>query len=196
MNFFRALTFELNAWVIQILRWFPGNTGVAMRYRYYKRRFAGCGRNVNILSGCHFMGCENITLGSHIGLGIFSQIYAGDKGSIILRDHVYINSNVMINADCEGRIDIGPECLIGPNVVLRTSSHLFSDKEIPIRNQGHKPGAIIIKENVWIGANVTIIGNVTIGKGAIIAAGAIVVKDVADHTIVGGVPAKPIGLRG
>jgi len=72
----------------------------------------------------------------------------------------------------------------------------FSDKEIPIRNQGHKPGTIIIKENVWIGANVTIIGNVTIGKGAIIAAGAIVVKDVDDHTIVGGVPAKPIGLRG
>lgn len=41
-------------------------------------------------------------------------------------------TSVMINADCEGRIDIGPECLIGPNVVLRTSNHFFQTKKFPL----------------------------------------------------------------
>ncbi|HFK3004318.1 TPA: DapH/DapD/GlmU-related protein, partial [Clostridioides difficile] len=45
-------------------------------------------------------------------------------------------------------------------------------------------------KNVWIGANVTVVPGVTIGDNAIIAAGAVVTKNVAENTIVGGVPAK------
>ncbi len=197
MGIFHLLNSELNEWITHLLRWFPGNFGVALRYYYYKHLLAGCGEGVTIQTGCYIRDCKNIVFGNGVGLGFYSQIYAAGKGNerIVIGDHVCLNSNVMINADLEGRIEIGPHCIIGPNVVFRTSNHEFSMREILIREQGHRPGTIVVKENVWIGANVAIIGSVTIGKGSIIGAGAVVIGDVDDFAIVVGVPAKQIGTR-
>jgi UDP-2-acetamido-3-amino-2,3-dideoxy-glucuronate N-acetyltransferase len=50
-----------------------------------------------------------------------------------------------------------------------------------------------IKSGASIGSNATIICGITIGQGALIGAGAVVTKDVADFTIVAGVPARVIG---
>lgn len=52
--------------------------------------------------------------------------------------------------------------------------------------------AIVIEDDVWIGAKAVILRGVTIGKGAIIGAGAIVTSDVPPFSIVGGNPAKII----
>ena len=67
--------------------------------------------------------------------------------------------------------------------------------DIPINEQGHNFGNVVIDKNVWIGANTVILGNVKIGEGAIIGAGSLVNKDVNSFTIVGGVPAKIIKKR-
>lgn len=48
---------------------------------------------------------------------------------------------------------------------------------------------IDIKDNCFIRANCVILPGVTIGPNAVIAAGAIVTEDVAEGTVVGGVPA-------
>jgi acetyltransferase-like isoleucine patch superfamily enzyme len=50
-----------------------------------------------------------------------------------------------------------------------------------------------VKRGASIGSNVTVICGLTIGVGAIVGAGAVVTKDVADHAIVAGVPARVIG---
>jgi maltose O-acetyltransferase len=42
---------------------------------------------------------------------------------------------------------------------------------------------------------VIVLPGVTIRKGAVVAAGAVVTKDVLEYGIVGGVPAKEIGMR-
>jgi len=51
-----------------------------------------------------------------------------------------------------------------------------------------------IHQYMSIGANAIVLPGVTIGDGAVIAAGAIVTKDVPANTIVGGVPAKKLGI--
>ena len=49
-----------------------------------------------------------------------------------------------------------------------------------------------VKAGASIGSNATIRAGVTIGEGALVGAGSVVTKDVAPHTIVAGVPARPI----
>ena len=51
---------------------------------------------------------------------------------------------------------------------------------------------MLVKKNAWLGMNATICPGVTIGEYAVVAAGAVVTKDVPDHAVVGGVPAKVI----
>jgi len=50
-----------------------------------------------------------------------------------------------------------------------------------------------IRSGVLVGAGAKILGNITIGEGAKVGAGSVVLKDVAPHTSVAGVPAVLIG---
>lgn len=106
--------------------------------------------------------------------------------------NIHLGKNVFINSGCrfqdQGGIYIGDNVLIGHNVVLATLNH----EENPEKRGNLCPSPIKIADNVWIGSNVTVLPGVTIGKNAIVAAGAVVTKDVAENTVVGGVPAKYI----
>ena len=123
-----------------------------------------------------------------------SSIYARG-GQVIIDENVSINSGVMINTDIGGNIHIGRYTLIGPNVVIRSAEHKFSNLDISIRNQGHIISNIFIEEDVWICSNCVITSGVTIGRGSVIAAGSVVTKDVAPFSVVGGVPAAIIKRR-
>ncbi|MDQ6653975.1 MAG: N-acetyltransferase [Acidobacteriota bacterium] len=50
-----------------------------------------------------------------------------------------------------------------------------------------------VKRRAAIGSNVTIMAGITIGEGALVGAGAVVTRDVADYSIVAGVPARVVG---
>lgn len=104
--------------------------------------------------------------------------------------NIRLGKNVFINSGCcfqdHAGIEIGDGTLVGHQVVIATLNHV-SDPE---RRADMIPRAVKIGKNVWIGAHATILPGVTIGDNAIIAAGAVVAKDVAENTVVGGVPAK------
>jgi len=119
-------------------------------------------------------------------------MYAHNNGLLKIGDRVNINHNVMLGASDNGEIIIGNDVLVGPNVVIRASNHVSSQKDIPINQQGHAAGRIVIEDDVWIGANSVILPNITIGKGAVIGAGSVVTKDVPFYSLAGGVPAKVI----
>ena len=59
---------------------------------------------------------------------------------------------------------------------------------------GVKSAPIVIEDDAWIGFESVIMKGVTIGKGAVVAARSVVTKDVAPYNIVGGSPARFVGL--
>jgi acetyltransferase-like isoleucine patch superfamily enzyme len=106
--------------------------------------------------------------------------------------HIKLGKNIFINHACSfldlGGITIDNDVQIGPRVNLVTENHPVD----PSKRKDLDLKSIHIKRNAWIGAGATILPGVTIGENSIVAAGAVVNKDVADNTIVGGVPAKVI----
>ena len=51
---------------------------------------------------------------------------------------------------------------------------------------------IRIGKGTWLGMNVVVTAGVSIGQGCIVGANATVTKDLPDHILAGGVPAKVI----
>jgi maltose O-acetyltransferase len=108
---------------------------------------------------------------------------------------VYLGDRVIINHDCviDGRhhnVTIGDDVSIGPRATVLTLGH--DPQSADFSNQG---GPVTIGRRVWIAYGAIVLPGVTIGEGAVVAAGAVVTQDVLPFTIVGGVPAKPIGQR-
>jgi len=189
---------EIITYFRSLLAWIPGKSGLIIRSFIYQRCIQSCGQALVIQIGCNLRGVKNMHIGTHLHLGTYCQLLAEKiqgNSTLIIGDNCSLTSNVMINADGGGKIIIGNDVLIAPNVVIRACNHNTSRTDIPIRQQGHIIGEIIIQDDVWIGANAVILPNVSIGKGSIIAAGAVVSKDVGKYTIVGGVPAKLIKHR-
>lgn len=142
--------------------------GKTLRNFACKLFFEECGNHVNI--------DRNSIIGNYIRLGDYSGI---GKNSYI-SDHVTIGKYVMM----------GPDCLI------YTRNHEFSELDSPMCFQGFKDyKPVEIGNDVWIGGRVIILPGVHIGDGCIIGAGSVVTKDVEPYTIVAGNPAKIIKKR-
>jgi acetyltransferase-like isoleucine patch superfamily enzyme len=117
---------------------------------------------------------------------------------IALGEDVFIGRDVLISTSASGRspVRIGDGVMIAQRAMIIGGNHNYSEKEIHIRLQGEgKQGAIVIEEDVWIGAGAIVLTGVTIGKGAVVSAGAVVTKSVDPFAIVGGVPAKKVSER-
>ncbi len=107
---------------------------------------------------------------------------------LVIGDRCYLNTATFF--ELGDHITIGNDVAVGHEAMFLTTSHDFSHPERRGGDSTHAP--IYVGDGAWIAARATILPGVTIGEGAIVAAGAVVTKDVAPHTLVGGMPAKLI----
>ena len=173
--------------------WIPTPVGIALRLLAWRWLFKSCG-SARFGTGLSLAGCRNMRIGNSVRLGRGCFVTASD-GELVLHNSVALSPNVHVGADA-GRIEIGAHTAVGPGTVIRAANHCIARQDVPIMHQGHVPGQIVIEEDVWIGANCVITPDVRIGRGAVVGAGAVVTRNVAPFSIVGGVPAKLIGMRG
>lgn len=146
------------------------------------------GRDVTIFhpSLVNLYGC---TIGDETRIGTFVEI----QKNAIIGARCKISSHTFI---CEG-VSIEDEVFVGHGV-------MFINDRFPLATteDGHPQSEADwsveqtrVKRRASIGSNATIVSGVTIGEGALIGAGAVVTKDVPDHAVVAGVPARVIGTR-
>jgi UDP-2-acetamido-3-amino-2,3-dideoxy-glucuronate N-acetyltransferase len=139
-------------------------------------------------------GCE---IGSGTKIWHFSHILSGSK----IGKNCNIGQNVVIGPD----VTIGNGCKIQNNVSVfkgvTLEDHVFCGPSMVFTNV-YNPRAHIsrmnqirktlVKKGATIGANATIVCGVTIGEYAFIGAGSLVNKEVPNHALVVGVPARQI----
>ena len=103
-----------------------------------------------------------------IGDGTVIMAGVSVNSSSSIGKHVILNTNCSVDHDCiiEDFVHISPNACLAGNVVVGEGTH--------------------------VGAGAVIIQGVNIGRWATIGAGAVVLKDVEDHAIVVGNPAKGI----
>jgi galactoside O-acetyltransferase len=185
----KSLYRELSAWMIEFCRFAPGGIGQSLRLKSYSMRLKKIGNDCYVGPGTSIVGWENISLANNVSIGQ-NCILTSSEGTLSIGNNSGLNSNVTLGADL-GSINIGENVIIGMNTVMRATNHRFDQSpEVPIREQGHDSGKIIIHDDVWIGANVTVVSNVTIGSHCVIGAGSVVTKDIPAGSIAVGVPAR------
>ena len=94
------------------------------------------------------------------------------------------------NAYSLGKIEILERATVAQEAYLCTGTHNFQDPSFQLIT---KP--ITIGKNAFIGARAMILPGVSIGDHAIVGAMSVVSKDVPDHQIVAGNPAKKIAEK-
>ena len=81
-------------------------------------------------------------------------------------------------------MQMGEDVFVGPHVCF-TGDLYMGTSRIGI-------GSCVVQDSVRIGANCTILPKISIGRKAVVAAGSFVTKDVPDHILVAGSPARPV----
>lgn len=165
---FRSDVPDLWFWLLTRL---PGRIGIRLRGLLIGRLLGACGPGTIIQMGFRVTNREKLRIGGNcnIGQGVF--ITAG------------------------GGVSIGDYVGIGPDAKIWSVNHKFEDPHTPWLEQGYDYHAVVIEDDVWIGADAFVKPGVTIGKGAIISAGTVLSKSVPAFAIVAGNPGRVVGWR-
>lgn len=166
------------------LRWQPDWRFWGLPYISVKGR----GSSINI--GRRFVACSDPR---HNSLGVFQKVTiktVGHGACIRIGDNVGVSGCTISAAKS---ITIGKHVLLGSGCLITDSdAHPVDPVE---RNQGGGgvAKAVVIEDDVFIGARAIILKGVTLGRGSVIGAGAVVAKSVPPYSIAVGNPAKVIG---
>lgn len=127
---------------------------------------------------------ENVRIGKEC---IFGKGVYVDSG-VTIGDRVKIQNNVSIytGVTIEDGVFVGPHACFTNDKVPRGVN---PDMSLKGADDWHVTPTLV-KAGAALGANSTIVCGVTVGRWAMVASGAVVTKDVPDHALVMGNPAR------
>jgi UDP-2-acetamido-3-amino-2,3-dideoxy-glucuronate N-acetyltransferase len=136
------------------------------------------GEGTKIWHFCHVMAGARIGRGCVLGQGCFVA------GTAVIGDNVRVQNNVSIydGVTLEDEVFVGPSCV-------------FTNVRNPHASLSQRAAyeSTLVRRGATLGANATIRCRVTVGQYAFVGAGAVVTRDVPDHQLVVGAPARGVG---
>ena len=138
-------------------------------------------------------GGKGIALGDGVTINRYAFLQGAD-GGVTVGDGSEINNYSVVNG--AGGVSIGRNVLIGPHVCIISYEHSFDDPAADIKGQPYRYAPIVIEDGVWIGAGAIVLAGVTVGAGSVIAAGAVLSRSCAPNSVMAGVPAALLRVRG
>lgn len=197
------------------LGWVPSIVGVGLRGLAYRGilRMDGVAA---IEDGVRIRFAELVRLGSgaYLDHGVYLHACPGGisigAGTMVMKNailHVYnfrglprsgitIGERSLVGEACvlrgQGGISIGDDVYLGTLVQLLAVNHIFDDPGRPVSHQGITAEGISIADGAWVGSGAIVLDGVRIGRNAVVGAGAVVTKDVPDHCVAVGNPARVV----
>lgn len=147
--------------------------------------------------------------GAEIGPGTkvwhFSQVRGGARvgADCILGKGVYVGAGVRIGdrvkiqngASVYEGVTLEDGVFVGPHVCFTNDRHPRAINADGSLKAGHdwEISPILVRTGASVGASSVLIAGITVGRWALIAAGSVVTRDVPDHGLVAGNPARLLG---
>ncbi len=123
------------------------------------------------------------TVGEDTKIGAFVEI----QKNVRVGARCKISSHSFV---CEG-VTIEDEVFVGHGVMFINDVYPRATSGGQLQTEADwQVSPVLVKTGASIGSGAVILGGVTIGAGALVGAGAVVTRDVPDHAIVAGVPAR------
>jgi len=124
----------------------------------------------------------------HAGCRIGADCNIGQN--VVIGPHVTIGRRVKIqnNVSVYEGVTLEDFVFCGPSMVF--TNVINPRSAIPRKTEIKKT---LIRHDATLGANCTIVCGVTVGRYAFVGAGTVVIRDVADHALVVGNPARQVG---
>lgn len=193
----RYFTVASLKWVWRNRAWTPW---YLIRYwRFFKWRLFN--RHI-VTEGFVFMG-KNVELYARKGFGrmvIGKWVHVGNgnairchEGNLRIGDKCVFGKDNTVN--CYLDIEFGEAALAADWVYICDFDHVFSDINVPIKDQGIVKSPVRVGRDVWIGEKASVLRGVHIGHGSVIASHCLVNKDIPPYSVAVGVPARVVRNR-
>lgn len=128
----------------------------------------------------NFQKDSTVIFGKNIQSDGYCRIVAGTRAKLSIGKGTYFNTGCVVSSMKE--INIGDNCMFGPNVMIFDNNHKF-DKDNGVSYE-HTCDSITIGNNCWIASNVMIQKGSNIGDNCVIGAGCVIKHNIPSGSIV------------
>ena len=129
------------------------------------------------------------------GVTIRFPLHYRHPENIMIREGATIGEDCYLIAGPKSWLVVSSDVLLAPRVHVNTTSHVYGDRDVRIKEQGGRENNIWIEQDCWVGTGAVILAG-TIGRGSVVGANSVVTKDVEPYSVVAGNPAVKIKERG